>query len=463
MFRFRRGGKDLAAPARRMEGVAVRPVSTLMMALLAILLMLFATACGGESGAKTARNRPPDGAAMRVAFVLADGRLVAHDAASGTRLWQFTPSHASTMPSMAARDGVLYLSDGDLYAMHARDGRLLWQTSIGGGAFVSPLTVQGNMVYVESSGTVYAVRLGNGQLAWHAAVGAGLNALLAYGATVYVAAGNAGGVTALDASDGTVRWRSESEFGADMAYALQIADDTLYVGTTFNRLLALNPADGKERWAYQDPSAQALSQPAIAGGNVYVTVRRAAASISGTGGIGARMVDTVIALRASDGSPLWQRQLSVGQAAAPIAAFFGPLVSNDGSTVYAVAGPTAGDVVALSAMDGRVRWQASGSNTLPALQTAGDGTDSTLYTGSDSGVVTALHATDGRARWHAAVWQQSAILRFVATQGTLYVATPDGTCTAMDQNTGHVRWQAVGGDASLSPAIPVPTTILVTG
>lgn len=456
MFRFRRGGKDLAAPARRMEGVAVRPVSALMMALLAILLMLFATACGGESGAKTARNGQLDGAAMRVALVLADGRLVAHDAASGTRLWQFTPSHASTMPSMAARDGVLYLSDGDLYAMHARDGRPLWQTSIGGGAFVSPLTVQGNMAYVESSGTVYAVHIADGQLAWRATVGTGLNVLLVDGMSVYVATGVAGGVTALDASDGTVRWQSAAETGA--AYAFQMSAGTLYVSTTFNRLLALDPTTGRERWVYQDPGAQVLSQPAIAGRNAYVIVRRAVDSTSGTGGIGAQTVDTVIALHASDGSLFWQRQLSTGQATAPIDAFFGPLVSNDGLTVYAVAGPTVGDVVALSTADGRMRWQAPGSDTLSALQADDDGT---LYTGSASGTVTALNAPDGQVRWRAGVWQQSAILRFVATRGTLYVATADGTCAAIDWNTGRTRWHATGASEDGEGVELAPVTLLV--
>lgn len=457
MFRFRRGGKDLAA-ARRMERVAVWPVRALVVASLAILLMLFATACGGESGAKTARNRPSGGASMRVAYVLADGRLAAYDAASGTRLWQFTPSHPSTMPSMALRNGILYLSDGDLYALRASDGRLLWRTPIGGGAFVSPLTVQEKMVYVESSGTVYAVRTADGQLAWRAAVGTGLNALLVDGASVYVATGNVGGVTALDASDGTVRWQSKSQFGADMAYAFQMADDTLYVSTTFNRLLALNPGDGRERWAYQDPSAQALSQPAIAGGNVYVTMQRAAASTSDAGGIGAQTVNTVIALRASDGSPFWQHQLYVGQATGPSEAFFGPLVSNDGSTVYAVAGPTVGDVVALSTADGRIRWQVSGSDTLPSLL---DGNGRVLYSGGASGTVTAMNGASGRALWRVSIGRQSAILRLVASEDTLFVAAADGTCAAIDERTGRTHWQAAGGDASASTATPVPTVVLV--
>lgn len=456
MFRFIYRGNDLSAGGR-MARVAVR-LRALMVASLAILLMLLTTACGGESGAKTARNGPPDGASMRGAYVLADGRLAAYDAASGTRLWQFTPSHPSTMPSMALRNGILYLSDGDLYAMRASDGRLLWQTPVGGGAFVSPLTVQGDMAYVESSGTVYAVRLGDGRLAWHATVGAGLNALLVDGTSIYVTTGDAGGVTALDASDGKARWRSDSEFGSDMAYAFQMADDTLYVSTTFNRLLALDPADGRQRWAYQDPRAQALSQPTIAGGNVYLTVRRAASSTSATGGISAQIVDTVIALRASDGSPLWQRQLSIGQTTAPIDAFFGPLVSNDGSTVYVVAGPTVADVVALSTADGRMRWQTAGSDTLSALQTGDDGT---LYTGSASGMVTALNATEGRARWHAFVGHPSAILRFVATQRTLYVATADGSCMAVEPGAGRTRWQVAGaGDATSQPG-SLPPSILV--
>jgi hypothetical protein len=142
-------------------------------------------------------------------------------------------------------------------------------------------------------------------------------------------------------------------------------------------------------------------------------------------------------LRANDGHPLWQRAFSGGQATEPVNPFFAPLVSNNSSTAYAVAGPAGGDVVALSAADGTVRWYAPGSDTLPALQ---GGDDETLYTGSASGMVMALNATDGRARWRAAVGQQSAILRFVASRGTLFVATADGTCAAIDRDTGRTRW-----------------------
>lgn len=80
-----------------MERVTVL-VRALIVVSLAILLMLFATACGGESGAQTARNRPPGGAPVFVAYVLSDDPLVAHNAVPGARLWHFTPSQPSATP-----------------------------------------------------------------------------------------------------------------------------------------------------------------------------------------------------------------------------------------------------------------------------------------------------------------------------------------------------------------------------
>lgn len=256
MFRLRCGGENLLAGGRTDR--AVVRVRALIAASLAILLMLFATACSGESAAKTARNRPLGGAAMLVAYVLAGGRLAAYNAAAGTRLWQFSPSHPSSMPSMATRGGILYLSDGDLYAMRASDGKLLWQTPIGGAALVSPLTVQGNIAYVESSGTVYAVRLGDGQLAWRATVGAGLNALLADGASVYVATGVAGGFTALYASDGTMRLRA---LVAHQSAILRLfaSKGTLYVATADGAYEAIDQDTGHIRWQAMGGDAGSMS------------------------------------------------------------------------------------------------------------------------------------------------------------------------------------------------------------
>ncbi|HLZ21511.1 MAG TPA: PQQ-binding-like beta-propeller repeat protein, partial [Ktedonobacterales bacterium] len=92
---------------------------------------------------------------------------------------------------------------------------------------------------------------------------------------------------------------------------------------------------------------------------------------------------------------------------------------NDGSTIYAVAGPSAGDVVALAVVDGTIRWQAPSGDTLLALSGADSGT---LYTGGISGVVSALSADDGTPRWRVPVGpagQTSPVLRISLEQGTL--------------------------------------------
>ncbi len=443
------GGQRLNHHGKYLGAVSGSVVTVLIVVALAL------TACQGASSDTAAPSTPSGAVGTTVAYVLTGERLVAYDATSGARLWQFVPPQPSAMPSMALRDGILYVSDGALYALRARDGRTLWQTPLGGGAFVSSVAVEGGMAYVESSGTVYAVRVDDGQLAWRVSVGVGLNALLVDGDRVYVGAGTSGGVTALSAADGTIRW--QIGIGADTAYALQMVSGTLYVSTTFKRLLALSPVDGSVHWAHQDPTAQALSQPVIANGAVYVTMRSAAASTNGAGSIGAQTDDTVLALRASDGRAIWRRQFPIGQTTAPVGGYFGPVLSRDEATIYAVVGPTAGNVVALSAATGALRWQVPGGDTLTALLSADA---NVVYTGGMSGMVTAVDI-DGKTRWRVVLGERSPVLRLVAVQGTIYVATADGTCAAVDPGIGRMRWQVAGAGGTTTGLGPLPPGILV--
>lgn len=427
---------------------------------LVIILLLggcdSATRGGAEQGARGQK------AVLAVAFVLTGARLDAYNAATGKRLWRFTPTQpASSLPSMAVSGDVVYLSDGDLYALKARDGHQLWHAPIGGGDFVSPLSVAGGVAYVESSGVVYAVNARDGFLRWRQQVGAGLNALLVTGDTLYVGLGVGGGITALRASDGSTLWQTDvGGGGADSIYALQLTAGTLYASTTDNHLLVLNPADGQIRWSYQNSTIQVLSQPTVVGATIYLVAQSTTPTTSSTGSIGVRTLETMVALRPKDGTTLWQKQLPIGLPASAVISALDPVGSSDGSTVYVVAGPTAGDVVALAATDGTIHWQIPSGDTLLALLGADN---RTLYTGAVSGVVGALSADSGTPRWRTPVGQSgqaAPVLRLSLEHGTLYAATADGTCTALDPKTGRVRWYAPAGSSSPAEAGLTPPMIV---
>lgn len=432
---------------------------TAHMALLCVVGLVVAVAFGACGGTADGRPRPTStsatGGNLTVAYILTGGELTAYDAATGQKLWRFMPAQPASMPSLMARDGVLYLSAGDLYALRATDGRPLWETPIGGAALGSPPQFARGALYVASDGVVSAVNARDGTLLWHAQVGSGLDTLL-MDADAGILYDGVNGLTALRAGDGSQLWQV-STHGSGL-YSLQLAGGALYASTTDNRLLALDPADGHLRWSYQNPTLQTLSRPTISGSMIYLSAQTTVASNSATGAIGVRTLETVVAVRAKDGATLWQRRMNVGMSPPVGVGIPDPVVSGDATTVYIVAGPTDGDVVALAAADGAIRWQRPSNDTITALL-GGDG--GTLYTGGMSGDVVAPSSSDGTPRWQTSLGHASPVMRLSLEQGTLYAATADVACAALDPKTGRVRWLAAAGSAGSVGAAPLPATIVV--
>lgn len=446
------------------RGRALR-MAFLFFVTLAITFAL--VACGGSvRGDSSPSSTASTHARLTAAYVLSGDELVAYDAATGRRLWSFAPAQPAAMPSLVLHDGVLYLSSGSLYALKDSDGRPLWQMPLsagGTGALESTLQFARGALYLAANGVVSAVSAGDGMLLWHTQVGSGLDTLLVDAAqgtsgTIY---DGSGGLTALRANDGSQLWQIGVQ-GSGIS-SLQLVGDTLYASTTDNRLLALDPTDGHLRWSYEDPTIQALSRPTIANSMIYLAAQATAAITNPTGSIGVQMLETVVALRANDGTKLWQRLLPIGLPASAVTSALDPVVSGDGSTVYVVAGPTAGDVVALATADGATRWQAPSNDTLIALLGA---SSDVLYTGGVSGSVVALSATSGTPRWRTSVEQTSPVLRLDFERGTLYAMTADGACAALDPSTGSTRWRAHtarGGAAGAGLLLPVIIVVELPG
>ena len=96
--------------------------------------------------------------------------------------------------------------------------------------------------------------------------------------TVYVGL-SSGKLMALNTADGEVRW--EQQLGINVQIPPLIADDMLYVSTTFvgsglesdphakAKVLALNPSDGSERWSFESDN-YILQKPFISEDVLYV-------------------------------------------------------------------------------------------------------------------------------------------------------------------------------------------------
>lgn len=88
------------------------------------------------------------------------------------------------------------------------------------------------------------------------------------GADGAVWADDTGTVTALDAATGVLRWRAE--LGPALTKTVAVTDESVFVSTGDNRLVALAPADGAVQWEAQ--LAAAGGPPVVAGDVVYLGI-----------------------------------------------------------------------------------------------------------------------------------------------------------------------------------------------
>jgi len=148
------------------------------------------------------------------------------------------------------------------------------------------------------------------------------------------------------------------------------------------------------------------------------------------------------AISAATGARAWRYDAHRGSAASPAV---GPYAHG---TVYASflnrlpaheKDPHDGEVVALAAGTGRVRWSAhiGASETSPLLL------DGRVYVGGWDGVVYALDARTGRRLW--AYGMAGAIKGGLAAgAAVVYAGSYDGHVYALDAATGRLVWRAAG-------------------
>lgn len=200
--------------------------------------------------------------------------------------------------------------------------RWIWNGPAGGGdagpavdhlplpKAVQPVIGNGLVFVGHSDGIVRALRASNGSLAWSRSVGGQVLGTVAYHPglrRVFVGSTN-GRLYSLNANDGTIA--GSYDVGGPIEMSPLLVGDVIYVGSIINkgrnngegtsgRLVALNATDLSLRWQY-NPGAGLLASPAYTaanGGMVIIAVED----------------KTVRALRASDGSLVWNRTVNAGR------------------------------------------------------------------------------------------------------------------------------------------------------
>ena len=229
--------------------------------------------------------------------------------------------------------------------------------------------------------------------------------------------------------------------GSLLEFPPAIAFGRLYIADGAGQVLALSARTGKRAWTYRGGRCVAAS-PAVAayrGGTVYETFlnRPPCNSTAVTNG-------EVVALAAGTGRVRWHRLIGPSESS--------PLVV--GRRLYI--GDWLGNVYALSARTGRIEWTFHTDGAVKGAVTIAGGR---LYIGSYDGHVYALDAKTG-----ALIWRASGDPRLFGS-GTFYsspavaydrvfIGSTDDKVYSFGAQTGLRRWShSTGGYVYASPAV----------
>lgn len=294
------------------------------------------------------------------------------------------PDRPSTVnfQSASGQSGLYVSNDAGLYRLSIQQNQLtpawiykmhncliLPSTQVGNVAFptypspyiVGATAVADNMAYllVQNQNTqqtyLYALSASNGQMVWKIQIPTGEQAfgdidiggrlmLQAARNTVYVDTmldSGASLILALNASDGSTRWKAEyrsaglNDVSNQMIYLAQAGRSE----STLNFLIALNPSTGAQVWDRQFPNTLQVNGARLFDGVLYVSANTACSNCDNSSG-------ALFAFDATTGTQLWQSQMFNGYLSLP---------SEANGIVYV--GSTDGMLHALNANRGSQLWR----------------------------------------------------------------------------------------------------------
>ena len=235
-----------------------------------------------------------------------------------------------------------------------------------------------------------------------------------------------------------VKWKFRA--GAAIVSTPAVSAGTVYFGSSDHQVYALDERSGALRWKFATHGRVSAS-PAVAAGRVYV------GSFDGS----------FYALDAAQGTLAWKfategerrfsaRHLHGAEPAAevmpdPFDVFLSSPVLAGGAVYF---GSGDGNVYALDAASGALRWKFHTGNVVHASPAVAAGT---LYVGSWDSYFYALDAATGKQRWRFKTGEDPAIHNqegiqssAVVADGMVYFGCRDSNLYALDAASGARRW-----------------------
>lgn len=343
----------------------------------------------------------------------------------------------------AVADGRLFVgsTDGRLYALDPRTGDELWRFHAATSVTGSP-AVLGSLVYVtDHASTLYALDGATGSLRWRVETGEPLpfpwgyesgdvyasSPALADG-TVFFGAGD-GQLYAVDAADGSVRWKSAT--GGRVRSTPAVADGRVVVGSADGIVYAFAEGDGHLLWQHATEGAALVSADY---GFDRRTVQSSPAVVGGRVLVGARD-GYFYALDAATGERLWRQDHEVSWVNSSPAVSDGVAVVGSSDEQF---------VQAVDVATGEERWRVG---TAGIVWTSPTVTGNRVVIAEGAGRVRVLALDSGETVWSA--WTDGALFGSpVPVDGTIYVGSTDGGVYAFRADADDSLLRAVFWDSA---------------
>src|SRR5687768_2935124 len=214
------------------------------------------------------------------AVYVADAKGVLHaiDLASGQRRWIYQGGEEGFATTPLVCDGRVFVGDlgGMIHAVSADKGAKLWTVDTGGAIHASANSADPaatRIVVSNDAGKVFCLDPIKGDVLWTAQAGDRINSAAAIvGDTAYIAGCDAK-LLALNMADGTERFTAG--LGAVSGGSPAVIDGRLVVGTDGGRVVCLAVPEPAPLWSYEQikEGAMAYASPAVADGIVVIGAR----------------------------------------------------------------------------------------------------------------------------------------------------------------------------------------------
>ena len=203
-----------------------------------------------------------------------DGTLHVLDLASGQEAWSFAAG-APILSTPAVVDGSVYVAtdDGVFHAIDLATHAERWR--VPGISKGTVPTVDGDTAFVGlTTGRFAALSVSDGREAWHVDVEGGASRAAIADGMAYLDGDGSDRLYAIDLTDHTISWSVAT--GSARSLTPAVDGGTVFVAVVEvsgkdSRILALDAATGKERWAFRAPDHPSLTSLAVGPDKVVTT------------------------------------------------------------------------------------------------------------------------------------------------------------------------------------------------